>query len=105
MPLRIRIDKMSSGLNGPSANVPSMSNDTVPTPSLQRLVDDTVHLIAERYAISPRRSFNQSYYNELLEDPYLREAVERKMLDLVDEGGVVSAAEWIECIKLRVVFG
>lgn len=81
-----------------------MSNDTVPTPSLQRLVDDTVRLIAERYANSTR-SFDQSYYDELLQDSLLRGAVERKMLDLIDTMGVVAAEEWVEEVRIRTLFG
>lgn len=67
-------------------------------------MDDTVQLIAERYANSTR-SFDQSYYDELLQDSLLRGAVERKMMDLIDTMGVVAAEEWMEEVRIRTLFG
>lgn len=101
---RTGIEAMDSGKNGPSANVPSISNDTIPIPSLQRLVDDTVQLIAERYANS-HRSFDQSYYDELLTDPLFRSAVESRLSTLVEGKGIVAAAEWVEDLRIRTLFG
>jgi hypothetical protein len=86
---------MSSGLNGPSANVPSISNETVLTPSLQQLKDDMVEMW--------RVKFSSIYPNP--EEHQLITAAEVRITYLVDSGGIDFAAEWVEGYRLRMVFG
>lgn len=83
---RVRIDRMFPGANGPSANVPSMSNETVlSTSSLQRKKTheewayELRKLIAEKYANSTIRGiFDQGYYDTIMSDDELLNGIKKK---------------------------
>jgi len=60
--------------------------------------------MAERYANSTRR-FDQTYYDELLTDSLFRSAVESRLSVIVEGKGLVAAAEWVEDLRIRTLFG
>lgn len=98
------MDRMSSGLNGPSANVPSISNETVPTPSLQQLIEEFVELMARK--ISSNNLFDHQKHCEfLVSSDHLFSAAKAKLTPLMESGGIDSAVEFVEEFRLHMLFG
>lgn len=98
------MDRMSSDLNGPSANVPSMSNDTVPTPSLQQLIDEFVELMARKF--SNNYPFDrQKHYESLVSSDHLFSVARGRLTTLMESGGIDSVVELVEEYRLQAVFG
>lgn len=105
---RVRIDRMFPGANGPSANVPSMSNETVlSTSSLQRKKTheewayEFRKLIAERYSVDSRGVFDHHYYSDVTSDYYLLEAIRKKFHTMTLQEVEVC----VESFRLNMLFG
>ena len=106
---RVRIERMFPGANGPSANVPSMSNETIlSTSSLQRKKTHTEwayelrKLIAERYANGTSRViFDQGYYDIIMSDDELLSGIKNKFHTMTLQDVEI----FVEGYKLNMLFG
>jgi hypothetical protein len=101
---RVPIARMSSGLNGPSANVPSISNETVPTsslqPSLEALTEELVELMLFRTGMdSNAYPFDKKTY-----ESFFRRAASKSLSEIIDRQGVDHAVNFVAKVRVLYLF-
>jgi len=101
---RVPIARMSSGLNGPSANVPSISNETVPTPSLQPSLEALTEELVELMLFRTNMGSNEYPFDKEMYEPNFRRAASKTLSEIIDRQGVDHAVNFIAKVRVLYLF-
>jgi hypothetical protein len=96
---------MSSGLNGPSANVPSISNETIPTPSLQPSLEALTEELVEPMLFRHNMSSNEYPLDDKIYEDSFRRTARICVSEIIDAQGVDHAVNRIATLRILYLFG